>query len=58
MVRKRTADERRRCAEENGFNDDDMDIDDEPVLREYFAKFIAKSAKGVLDPEGKPTVQN
>ncbi|KAK0723569.1 hypothetical protein B0T26DRAFT_642853 [Lasiosphaeria miniovina] len=34
MVRKRTADERRRCAEENGFNDDDTDVDDEPVPRE------------------------
>ena len=34
IVRKRTAEERRRCAEENGFTDDDTDVDDEPVPRD------------------------
>jgi hypothetical protein len=31
MVRKRTAEERRRYAEENGFDDDDTDVDDNLV---------------------------
>ena len=32
MGKKRTAEERRRHAEENGFDDDDTDVDDNPVL--------------------------
>ncbi len=34
MGRKRTAEERRRHAEENGFNDDDTDVDDNPIPRD------------------------
>ncbi|KAK3939116.1 hypothetical protein QBC46DRAFT_365016 [Diplogelasinospora grovesii] len=103
MGRKRSAEDRRRHAEENGFNDDDTDVDDNPVPRDvldytkerydvqmelwsdlsqsgintfqrykkthpeatphklktlkHFAEFMAKSIKGVLDANGKPTVQ-
>ncbi|KAH7025146.1 uncharacterized protein B0I36DRAFT_367030 [Microdochium trichocladiopsis] len=92
MGRKRTAEEKRRYAEENGFNDDDTDVDDNPIPRDvldytkerydvqmelwleyktthpeatphdlktlkHFAEFMAKSIKGLLDPNGKPTVQ-
>jgi hypothetical protein len=32
MGRKRRAEERRRHAEENGFNDDDTDVDDNPMI--------------------------
>jgi len=31
MDKKRTAEERRRRAEENGFGDDDTDTDDNPI---------------------------
>ena len=31
MVKKRTAEERRSYAEQNGFNDDDTDVDDNPT---------------------------
>jgi hypothetical protein len=31
---KRIAEERRRCAEENGFNDDDTDVEGKPVPRD------------------------
>ncbi|RYO74330.1 hypothetical protein DL764_010855 [Monosporascus ibericus] len=34
MGKKRTAEDRRRYAEENGFNDDARDVDDKPVPRE------------------------
>ncbi|KAI0534969.1 hypothetical protein GGR58DRAFT_515723 [Xylaria digitata] len=34
MGKKRTAEERRRYAEENGFDDDDTDVDDNPVPRD------------------------
>ena len=34
MPRKRTAEEKRRMAEENGYDDDDTDIDDNPIPRE------------------------
>jgi hypothetical protein len=34
MGRKRTAEERRRYAEKNGFNDDDTDVDDNPIPRD------------------------
>ena len=34
MGRKRTAEERRRCSEENGLNDDDTDVDDDPIPRD------------------------
>jgi hypothetical protein len=34
MPRKRTAEERRRYAEENGFDDNDTDFDDCPVPRD------------------------
>ncbi|KAI2638877.1 hypothetical protein GGS26DRAFT_543103 [Hypomontagnella submonticulosa] len=92
MGKKRTAEERRRYAKENGFDDDDTDVDDNPVPRDvldytkekydvqmelwfeykkthpeatphklktlrHFAEFMAKSIKGVLDPNGMPTVQ-
>lgn len=33
MGKKRTADETGKYAEQNGFNDNDTDIDDKPVLR-------------------------
>ncbi|KAK4442089.1 hypothetical protein QBC34DRAFT_313845 [Podospora aff. communis PSN243] len=34
MVKKRTAEERRSYAEQNGFNDDDTDVDDNPIPRD------------------------
>ncbi|KAK0707790.1 hypothetical protein B0H67DRAFT_495372 [Lasiosphaeris hirsuta] len=34
MGRKRTAEEKRRYAEDNGFNDDDTDVDDNPIPRD------------------------
>lgn len=34
MGKKRTAEERRRYAKENGFDDDDTDVDDNPVPRD------------------------
>lgn len=34
MDRKRTAEDGRRNAEENGFEDDDTDIDDNPIPRD------------------------
>jgi hypothetical protein len=34
MGRKRTAEDRRRLAEENGYDDDDSDVDDNPVPRD------------------------
>uniref|UniRef100_L7J0I7 Uncharacterized protein n=1 Tax=Pyricularia oryzae (strain P131) TaxID=1143193 RepID=L7J0I7_PYRO1 len=92
MGKKRTAEDRRKQAEESGFNFDDEDVDDKPVPRfvlgytervcnvqvelwqEYqqkcpdanhsdlrtlkrFAEFIASCTSGILDPEGKATVQ-
>ncbi|KAK0717568.1 hypothetical protein B0T26DRAFT_740895 [Lasiosphaeria miniovina] len=57
MVRKRTADERRRCAEENGFNDDDTDVDDEPVPREVL-DYTKERSKDQMDLWiDKPTIQ-
>ncbi|KAK3939345.1 hypothetical protein QBC46DRAFT_364849 [Diplogelasinospora grovesii] len=92
MGRKRTAEDRRKHAEENGYDDDEDAVDDNLVPRDvldytkgrydvqmelwfeyktthpnanphvlktlkHFAEFMAKSIKGVLDPNGKPTVQ-
>ncbi|KAK3935358.1 hypothetical protein QBC46DRAFT_453540 [Diplogelasinospora grovesii] len=92
MGRKRTAEDRRRHAEQNGYNDDEATVDDNPVPRDvldytkerydvqmelwfeyktthatadphnlktlkHFAEFMANSIEGVLDPNGKPTVQ-
>ena len=34
MGRKRIVEERRKLVEENGFNDDDTDIDDNPIPRD------------------------
>ncbi|KAK3349542.1 hypothetical protein B0T25DRAFT_548372 [Lasiosphaeria hispida] len=92
MVKRGTAEEKRRYSEKNSFNDDDTDVDDTPIPRDildhtkgkydvqmelwfefktthpevtphslktlkHFTEFMANSIKGVLDPNGKPTVQ-
>ena len=44
MGRKRTAEERRRYAENNGYDDDDSPLDDDPVPRD-----ILEYTKGKYD---------
>lgn len=46
MVRKRTGQEKRRLAEENGYNDDDLGIDNNPVPRQ-----VLEYTKGKYDTQ-------
>ncbi|EHA53229.1 hypothetical protein MGG_16935 [Pyricularia oryzae 70-15] len=67
MGKKRTAEDRRKQAEESGFNFDDEDVDDKPVPRFVLGytervcnvqvELWQDCTSGILDPEGKATVQ-